>query len=163
MNFIFKALGLLTLSVFILQVCSAAQVIDQNSPGRLGTSLSGPEVVVQSFLQSANNISGAEIGIDLGNPNSPNTPPTAMNIALWTRLPGTAGSISLASVGGVYSESSGFGVFIASWSPISLNAGQTYFLEFTSTASFPRTHFSVSQNDYLRGDMYSNFSGLSRN
>jgi hypothetical protein len=156
MNSICKTLGLIVLSVSSFQVCSAAQVIDQNSPGELGRSLSGPEVIVQSFVQLASNISGAEIGIDLGNSVNPQTPPTAMNIALWTSLPRTAGSVSLASMGGVYSVSSGFGIFKANWSPVSVSAGQTYFLEFTSTASYPRTYFSVGRNDYLPGDIFSN-------
>ncbi len=154
MNYILKSLGAIALSTLLLQVASAAQVLDQNSPGQIGHTLTGPETVVQSFIQTANNISGAEISVYLGTGNNPYAPPTAMKITLWSGLPTTVGSAVLAAAAGTYSVSSGFGVFKADWSPVAAIASQIYFLEFESTAPYPMTYFSLSLGDYTSGNIY---------
>jgi hypothetical protein len=151
-----KSAVVIALSSLLLPFADAAQVIDQNSPGNIGRTLTGPTTVIQSFIQDANNISGAEIAVNLGNGNFPYAPPTAMNIKLWSGLPTTAGSTALSSAAGSYSVSAGFGVFKADWAPVATNAGQTYFLEFASTPTGNLTYFSVAASNYTFGDIYTN-------
>jgi hypothetical protein len=132
---------------------AAADVVDQNQTDVTGgmSALDTSNVSAQSFQQSASNISGAGILLDPGQGGQTGL----VTISLWTTLPDGNGTM-LASASAVGTEGAWVDVF---WSPVSITAGTTYFLDFSGDGPLVA---SGSVNDpYANGQVYAGPSYLS--
>jgi hypothetical protein len=136
---------------------SAAQDIDQVSSAKDGYYSSGGSTRVQSFVQTSNNISGAsgEFWTQLPPDPSALPVPTSMTIGVWAQLPDVAGATRIAFGNTSFVASSTFTTFQAFWTPIAVNPGQTYFLEFSTAGS--GSAFFRATDDYTAGEMFLNF------
>ena len=138
----------LILSALIL--CGAAtsvsaQCLDQNAPTNNACMAGfGQTDLAQSFKQTAGNISGAGIYMDVY--GSPET----LTISLWDKLPNVGGTM-LASGSGLASPSSWFDV---SWPCVNVTPGATYYLVFSSTASM--CYDGDVNNGYPNGNVFAN-------
>lgn len=125
---------------------NAVPIIDQDQP-------SGPQYMAafsqtdlaQSFIQSANNISGAGIFLQAGIGTS-----DTVTISLWDALPNAGGNM-LTSGTGTGTQGTWFDVF---WSPVLLTANTTYFLVFDGNRTLGIS--GDINNPYLDGQVYAN-------
>jgi hypothetical protein len=141
------ALGVTAALLGLPQAPAAAQVIDQNQPEAPSYMAGFSQLdLAQSFIQSADNIVGAGIFLQPGVGTTDN-----VTINLWTLLPNMVGAQMLASASGMGTAGTWFDVF---WSAISLNAGQTYYLEFTGNTSLGIA--GSTGNPYADGMVFAN-------
>jgi len=141
------SLSLLAASILTATPAMAADVIDQNAPVNTSAvarfTQSG---LAESFEQAASNVSGAGIYLMPTYGSGSGT----ITIDLWTMLPNQAGATRLAT-GSALAAGPGQWVDVF-WNPVSVIAGATYYLAFSSTNS--SLAIAGDYNTYARGQAY---------
>jgi hypothetical protein len=123
----------------------AANIVDQSQLLETTTDLAAftQTILAQSFTPSFTNVSGAEVelGAAAGTGN--------ITIGLYSSLGGSA--LASATVDGI----SGGGFAQVFWSPVTVVAGDTYYLEFTSSNTALNLAGDLS-NPYAGGEAFAN-------
>lgn len=140
------AFALVATFASFLAAPAAANVIDQNQPSGVTYMAAFSQTdLAQSFMQDADNVSGAGILLQADAGTSDN-----VTISLWDALP-NAGGTMLATASAVGNAGEWVDVY---WTPVTVTPGVTYYLVFDGNVTLGIA--GDTSNPYPGGHVYAN-------
>lgn len=140
------AFALVATFAAFLAAPASADVIDQNQPSGVTYMAAFSQTdLAQSFIQTADNVSGAGILLQAGAGTSDN-----VTISLWDALP-NAGGTMLATASATGTAGEWVDVY---WSPVAVTPGVTYYLVFDGNVTLGIA--GDTSNPYPNGHVFAN-------